>query len=361
MSWSATAPSNIALIKYMGKVDVQPPNEPAMPPVCKRRPWLALQISEKDKTELFFKNLSLNPSMSYTLDHFITKVRLEESSEDRWSPFKTNPFEEIKLYSSNKNMLLETLAPSAQKRFLDFFKFLKRCFKIPGYYKLSSQNNFPLALGAASSASSFSALTRTSFQLALDRSPLKDQLKKMGPLDLAEFSRTGSGSSCRSFFSPWCIWEKHRLSSFKNPYSRLDHQLLVVDLRPKRISSRQAHKIVKTSPCFKGRPERAEKRLTLLRGAFRSKDWERCFQICYEEFSDMHSLFETSIPPLIYQTGQSRKALECIQSFWKERGEGPLVTMDAGSSIHLLYRPDQKKIKEELTNQLSDYVVLSSL
>lgn len=353
----------------MGKMDINPSPQAQQQnaPLSKTftsphfEDWIPL-LSKKDKAEFLFKNLSLNPSLSYTLSHFVTKVRIEESHKDTWSPFKNNPFKEKPLYQSNNDCVVENLMPlAAQKRFLDFFKFLKRCFKIPGYYQVFSQNNFPSSIGAASSASSFAALSMAVYKLAMDRSTIKNKLKKMQPQDLAFLSRMGSGSSCRCFFSPWCIWQNQTVIPFNAPWNTLDHQLVIVDSQPKKISSQQAHQFIKTSPHFKSRPKRATKRLKLLCQAFHSKNWEQCFKICYEEFIDMHALFETSSPPFQYKTKQSQNILDHIQRFWKDKGDGPVVTMDAGANIHLLYRPDQKKQKEEIHNLLSDYIVLSSL
>jgi diphosphomevalonate decarboxylase len=38
------------------------------------------------------------------------------------------------------------------------------------------------------------------------------------------------------------------------------------------------------------------------------------------------------------------KALAMLHKNWLEQGDGPLITMDAGSNIHLLFRPDQKSL-----------------
>ena len=360
MSWFAKSPSNLAMIKYMGKVKKNPGR-----PVPESRfiqHTFTKHLSKTDKEVLQSKNLSLNPSLSYTLNHFVTKVCIEESSADRWSPFPTNPFEDQKLYSSSKKISVESsISESAQNKFLDFFSLLKRFFAIPGYYTIFSQNNFPTAIGTASSASSFSALTQAVYQLALDRSLLKSQFKGMTKQDLAHLSRVGSGSSCRSFFSPWCLWDNQDIGIFNCPWETLDHQLVVVDLQPKTIRSRQAHQRVSTSPHFKGRADRAKQRMKALHKALNLQNWNQCFQISYEEFLDMHSLFETSIPPFSYKTPTTQKVLDCVNDFWKNNQDGPLATMDAGANVHLLYRPDQKEQKEKIQKNLSDHIILSSL
>ena len=356
MSWSATAPSNIALIKYMGKEDST--KEKSLFPVYKKAQKSIKHLSKEDQKDLHFKNLSLNPSLSYTLNHFVTKVQIEESDKDKWAPFKKNPFQDKKLYNSSKKINFESkLSDSSKKKFLDFFRFLKRCFSISGNYIIRSQNNFPISAGAASSASSFSALTLATYKLAKDCFFINDMNKEA----LSEFSRIGSGSSCRSFFSPWSLWKGRSALPFQGVWTDLFHQLVIVNPRTKKISSTKAHSLVRTSHLFKGRTERAKKRLKNLSSALQKKDWKQCFTTCYEEFMDMHSLFETASPPFKYKTISSQKVLDFINDHWEKNNDGPLVTMDAGANVHLLYRPDQRDQKEQITKLLTDYTVLSSL
>ncbi|AHE68179.1 hypothetical protein Loa_02645 [Legionella oakridgensis ATCC 33761 = DSM 21215] len=46
-------------------------------------------------------------------------------------------------------------------------------------------------------------------------------------------------------------------------------------------------------------------------------------------------------------TEQSQEALKKLQDLWQRKGDGPIVTMDAGPNIHLLYRQEQM----DLANQ----------
>ena len=128
--------------------------------------------------------------------------------------------------------------------------------------------------------------------------------------------------------------------------------MIVTSRSDKKISSQKAHKLVESSPYFKDRSKRAETRLKNLCSALRSEDWRKCFLLVREEFLDMHHLFETSIPPFSYQTKASKQILKKAEDFWEQRGDGPLVTMDAGSSVHLLYRTDQRELMEEFSSAL---------
>lgn len=358
MIWSAEAPSNLALIKYMGKQE----KSSLKNLFGKSYSYLTKHLSDKEKEDFYFKNLSLNPSLSFTLNHFVTKVQIKESETDTWTPFEKDPFHGKKLYKADQKIKIEkNLSKAEQKKFLDFFQFLKKLFLIEGHYNISSQNNFPMSAGTASSASSFSALTQALFKLAKDRSPIKEKIAKLSREELAFISRAGSGSSCRSFFSPWTIWQDRKIESFTSPWSQLVHQLILTDDQNKKTSSTKAHELVRSSPLFPGRADRVKKRIGSLLSAFQQKNWEQCFLICYEEFMDMHSLFETASPPLKYKTADSQKVLNIINQFWKENKEGPLVTMDAGANVHLLYRLDQNKERQEIEKLLSSFPLLSSL
>ena len=341
----------------MGKVEKAPESLLCFQKLKEKWP----PLSKADQERFLFKNRAINSSLSYTLNHFVTKAQIEESDEDRWFPFEKDPFAPLNLYKSSREIHFEnSLSEAAQEKFLNFFQFLKRFFRISGKHIVRSQNNFPIASGVASSASSFSALTLAVYEMAKEKSPVKENLKEIDREILAQLSRSGSGSSCRSFFSPWTLWTESAVQAFESPWKKLHHQLLVVDTKEKQISSSSAHQLVETSPYFQGRKERAATRLQTLFSAFQKRDWKSCFQICYEEFIDMHSLFETAHPSFQYKTKGSEKILALVKSYWEKYKEGPLVTMDAGANVHLLYRPNQAHQREEIKNLLQDYTLLSS-
>ena len=117
-----SAPSNIALIKYMGKSD-------------------------------FINNRPTNVSVSYTLDELKTFVRIKKVDSpddltDTWNPFLRSDLLPIKL------------SEKGNSKFLAFFQILKKEFQLNGFYQIESANNFPSDCGLASSASSYAALTK---------------------------------------------------------------------------------------------------------------------------------------------------------------------------------------------------------
>ncbi len=309
MSWIETsAPSNIALIKYMGKSDSA-------------------------------VNRPTNASLSWTLENLRTYVRIQKSdllTSDQWSAFQRSDLRPIEL--SNKG----------QDKFLNFFTLLKKEFKLSGFYQIESANNFPSDCGLASSASSFAALTKCAHEVYLSESQMK--AKPYTAKELSKLSQKGSGSSCRSFFTPWGLWHDSGAEDIQLPVKKLLHMVILCDESVKSVSSSEAHKLVLTSEHFKGRPERATERLQNLISALRENRWEKASQICWNEFWDMHNLFHTSNPAFMYMNGPTMDVLGQLNRDWSKFNDGPLVTMDAGSNIHLLFREDQTELYQKIQN-----------
>ncbi|MCP0914614.1 MULTISPECIES: GHMP family kinase ATP-binding protein [Legionella] len=309
MPWFAQAPSNIALIKYMGK--------------------------KEGKT-----NLPINSSLSYTLNNLLSSVALETQpgKKDFWEPLNI------------PGALNFELSTTSQERFLNHLARLKAFFNYQGAFVVRSSNNFPHGSGLASSASSFAALTKCAV-LALSEltnTPLPS-------IEIqASLSREGSGSSCRSFFSPWALWQEDRVEAIELPYKNLLHQVIIISHEEKKIPSSEAHIRIRTSPLYAKRVQRAENNLKLLLAALETKDWACAYQICWREFQDIHELFASSSPAFSYMTKEAREVLRTLEEFWQQTGDGPLVTMDAGPNIHLLYRPEQASMANQFKK---DYLV----
>lgn len=302
--WRASAPSNIALIKYMGKSDSG-------------------------------ANLPTNTSLSYTLESLRSLVEIEigDSSADRWEPLTSSAGETLAPFE---------LSAKGSEKFLKHLARIKNQFGLKQAFIVRSANNFASDCGLASSASSFAALTKA----ALAASQELSGQPAVSPLEAAMLSRQGSGSSCRSFFSPWAIWRSTTGEAQVSGVPELNqvrmlHQALVVSSEHKAVSSSEAHGRVLTSQLFRGRPERAEERVQQLIHALAAQDWRQAFEITWAEFWDMHALFETSLPSFGYMTAGSLSVLREIRARTWDRGvRGPLVTMDAGANVHLLHIDD---------------------
>lgn len=310
MKWSASAPANIALIKYMGKSDSA-------------------------------NNIPTNASFSYTLDQLRSFVELELHANlvDRWEPLANSSLE---------------LDQKSQQRYLKHLALLKQHFGFSGHFIVRSGNNFPHNTGIASSASSFAALTMCACQALaeLTHKPLPYLSEQ------ARLSAKGSGSSCRSFFQPWALWQEDTVTGIDLPYMNLLHHVVVVEKQPKAVSSSEAHRRVISSLLFNGRRERAEIRLATLLTSLKARDWQRAFELVWQEFWDMHALFETAQPPFGYLTSDTLMVLEYLTKLWRHDNDGPLVTIDAGPNVHLLFRPDQTRLAAQINQDLAQFTIL---
>ena len=88
-----------------------------------------------------------------------------------------------------------------------------------------------------------------------------------------------------------------------------------------------------------GRSQRAEKRLTSLLEALTRGAWKKIFEIAWAEFIDMHDLFFSA--EFHYLNEKTKLVLNYLKAHWLEKNDGPIVTMDAGPNVHLLFRLDQ--------------------
>lgn len=306
--WRSEAPSNIALIKYMGKKDHE-------------------------------TNLPANSSLSYTLNKLKTIVSLEliEDQHDTWQPLVD------KIIPTSID-----LSTDAQARYIKHLNFLKDLYKVKSSFIIRSNNNFPQSCGIASSASSFAALTKCALTALSDLT----NTEKPSIDEQANLSRCGSGSSCRSFFAPWALWDEDGVCNINLPYPELHHEVVIINNKPKHISSSTAHKLIQTSPLYKDRNKRAENNLQILLTALNHEDWHLAYEVCWEEFQDMHNLFLTCSESFSYLNQDNKDILNKLQEFWRSEKDGPIITMDAGPNIHLLYRPDQLEIAEIIKQRI---------
>jgi diphosphomevalonate decarboxylase len=294
----AKAPSNIALIKYMGKTESSG-NRPA------------------------------NASLSLTLTALETCVEIRRAETWSWQPLDREGF------------FAPELSQAGRARFLAH---AERVAKALGGESLRgeirSANNFPPDCGLASSASSFAALT-----LAVSRACGVDVDSAVERARLSRLSQQGSGSSCRSLYSPWAIWRDEGAQAVEGlpVLAELEHVVFVVSGDRKAVSSSEAHRRVVTSELFQGRVDRAARRLDQLLAALSgaSEDgaaWNEAAELVWAESWDMHALFETARPAFGYFVPGSVLVLRELRQW--EASRRPLVTMDAGPNVHAVFWRD---------------------
>lgn len=313
-SLCVSMPSNIALIKYMGKLQSQ-------------------------------MNQATNPSLSVTVPYLRSYVRITpiEETQDRWSALVWPQTDKL------------VLSEKGQKRFLNFLQLLKDQWGLKKCYLIESANSFPSDCGIASSSSSFAALTMAVFCQAVQEGCVQSPVSLN---QLANLSQRGSGSSCRSFFKGAAIWDGQQVVRQEfNLLKGLYHQVYLVETGIKQVSSSEAHQRVSSSLLFSNRVDRVKQRLQdLMVNLNHSPNWHQCYQVVWSEFWDMHALFETSVPAFGYLSSDSLRVLEQVKNFWNQFQDGPLVTMDAGPNVHLFWRADQKEQVTNWKNHFQSYL-----
>jgi diphosphomevalonate decarboxylase len=302
-SFTASAPSNIAFIKYWGKRDPE-------------LQWPA------------------NDSLSMTLkeSRTITTARLSPQTYDTFS------FEGRTLNSSQH--------PDHK-----IFRHLDRMRALTGIsarLDIESQNTFPTGCGIASSASGFAALTIAS-AAALTGEDSLDGLatRGLGRSVLADCARQGSGSAGRSLFDGFVAWTAGKQPSEQkitrehpvNHWELADVIVVLSDLE-KSVSSSQAHLAAWASPLFSPRLSGLSERLTNVRLALQNKDLRLLGSLIETDALEMHAVAMTGEPRVCYLSSDSQNFITWVRD---ERLAGRLdawFTIDAGPNVHLICAAD---------------------
>ncbi len=324
----SVAPSNIAIIKYMGKVDAN-------------------------------KNLPANSSVSLTLKGLRTVSELEcfasHSPQMQWSGQMPKSIQDGKSFSIPR--LEGRGLEKVERHIARVIARAPELLRAHGFEVregaafetrvLTSANSFPAATGIASSASSFAAITVVVLQsmssnphalLALlsENSVRADEFKRA----CARLSREGSGSSCRSFEGPWVLWTGEQVRAIESKMEPLSDIVILCAQGEKAVSSSEAHARVTTSPLWGGRVERAEARAQTVVQAVAEGNQNLVAEVAWQEFWGMHSLFHTAREPFTYWAPETLRVLKWCE---KQRQEAqakkrflPIITMDAGAQVHFI-------------------------
>jgi diphosphomevalonate decarboxylase len=312
-SVSANCPSNIALIKYWGKKDVQIP---------------------------------MNPSLSFTLNESNTQTEL------KFTPKSTEGYR-VNVYLDGE--LKESFAPKIIQffeRITDYIPFLEK-FE----FELHTHNTFPHSSGIASSASGLGALSLCLVEM---EDQLGGGLSKEEQLKKASFlSRLGSGSACRSIYPGITVWGetksvKGSSDLYAVPYPYEIHEnfknfqdtILLIDEGQKEVSSTVGHNLMNDHPYAERRFQSAEENLEKLIPVLKSGDLEEFGKIVEHEALSLHAMMMTSHPYFILMKPNTLQAIEKIWQLRREKGTHLYFTLDAGANIHLLY-PENVKIEVE--------------
>lgn len=320
---SYKAPSNIALVKYWGK--------------------LAHQIPA-------------NPSISFTLDACATTTSMtfekKGESSDTFSfdlLFEGKPKEDFKPKIQTFFERIEAYVP-----------FLKEYHLV-----IETSNSFPHSSGIASSASGMAALSLCIMDLEKQMNP--DMDKAFFNKKASFLARLGSGSACRSIEGDLIQWGKHEnisessnLYGVKYPFEvhpvfkNYHDTILLVHKGQKQVSSTVGHELMHGHPFAENRFRQAHENLDALKAVFAKGDVEEFIKIVESEALTLHAMMMTSMPYFILMKPDT---LEIINKIWAYRSKTRVpicFTLDAGANVHVLY---PESVKEKAIQFIQDELV----
>ncbi len=323
-SFSWSAPSNIALVKYWGKKENQIP---------------------------------ANPSVSFTLNNCKTITKLDFIKREN-----NNDFSFDLLFEGKSK---EDFKPKIQKffeRIETYLPFLKDY-----HFTIDTQNTFPHSSGIASSASGMAALAMNfmSFEKALHPAMAEDYFYSKASF----LARLGSGSACRSVKGQVVVWGNQanikgssNLYGVEYPYAIHDtfknfqDTILLVDKGEKQVSSTVGHDLMHDHPFAERRFAQAHENLDKLIPVFENGNLEEFIAIVESEALTLHAMMMTSMPYFILMKPNT---LHIINAIWKFRNETKIpvcFTLDAGANVHVLY-PNvvKEKVLQFIKAELVDY------
>lgn len=323
VTWQS--PSNIALVKYWGKLDHQIP---------------------------------ANPSISFTLDSCRTTTTLKFRKKEKIS----DNFDFELVFEGEKK---ESFRPKIQKfleRVEQYLPFLKD-------YKfiIETSNSFPHSSGIASSASGMSALALCLMSLEKQLDPEMDD--KYFTRKSSFLARLGSGSACRSIEGELVVWGFQR-----NIYGSSDlygvqfrdevHEnfrnyrdtILLVDKGEKQVSSTVGHELMNGHPYAERRFQQAHDNLDRLKKILRSGDLSEFIKVVESEALTLHAMMMTSEPYFLLMKPNTLEIINKIFRFREETGLHLCFTLDAGANVHLLFpEKEEEKTLQFIESELKQY------
>ena len=312
------SPSNIALIKYWGKKEVQIP---------------------------------ANPSLSFTLSESNTETIVE------FSPSINRSFEIKFFFEGELNEQFSEKTTIFFRRIVNIFPFINQLD-----FKITSNNTFPHSTGIASSASGMSAIALALCEI--ERKYFNSLLTEDDFFQKASFvARLGSGSACRSIYGGLVSWgeisgvEKtsnlfgSKLSGEINPiFSTYNDSILIVDSGQKKVSSSVGHGLMNTNPFSGKRFEQANGNIESLLKVLNNGDLKEFIKIVESEALTLHAMMMTSTPYFQLMKPNTISIIDKIWEYRKQTGTPVCFTLDAGPNIHLLYPEEYKSTVMDFIN-----------
>ena len=334
----ATAPSNIALIKYWGKSDAS-------------------------------LNWPANDSLSMTLSraHTVTTAQKSQGMAVQGMAVQGMAAHRIAFGTSSDTAIPARDNGKAQQ-YLEWLRTEVRTFgPAEGALDILTNNSFPSSCGIASSASGFAALTLAAVG-AWTGAKNMDQLKALGisTAHLSAWARRGSGSACRSIDGGFVRWTRGNSPEqqsagtiFCDDHWQLADVIVMIDRSAKKVSSTEGHARTWTSPLMKLRMSGLSERMKHVLEAIESRDLERLGTLIETEATEMHAVMMTAIQRTDYF---GTPTIDFISWLRHGRAAGNIeawFTLDAGANPHLLCHPQHvAHLRKQIIKNFPDYKIL---
>lgn len=322
-------PSNIALIKYWGKINPQIPKNASI-------------------------SFTLNNCHTITSIDFVKRVALSavEKSQINFELF----------FEGQKK---EAFKPKIAQFFERIQEYCPYIFKYD--MVINSENSFPHSSGIASSASGLSAIAMCLLNLEKELNPrLTEEYINQKASFLA---RLGSGSASRSVEGPVVVWGNHpeiegssALFGVKFPYKvhsifdNYQDAILLVDKGEKLVSSTVGHNLMHQHPYAEQRFLQANENLSQLSEILQNGNIDKFINIVESEALTLHAMMLTSSPYFILMKPNTLEIINEIWKFREETGSKICFTLDAGANVHVLYPENEKeKVNKFIEEALAYY------
>ena len=311
------SPSNIAFVKYWGKTGRQ---------------------------------LPMNPSLSMTLNNSYTqmqiKFKLMETHQEKIISKFTLEGEDNPKFQARLEKFLQSID--------DHCPYIKKL-----QLEIESTNSFPHSVGIASSASALSALALGIVSIEA----MLEGRKKVSMQKASVLARLGSGSACRSVYPGFCIWGNDLDLDSSDDYAvefkpaevfnDLRDTILIIDSKPKQVSSSLGHDKMNGHPFAQPRFAQARENIHKLADALRNEDWSTFGEILELEALTLHALMMSSTPSFVLLKPASLEVIEKVRAFREQTGCKVYFTIDAGPNIHLIYPSSEAEKLQPLLSELS--------
>ena len=221
---------------------------------------------------------------------------------------------------------------TARERVIRFLDLVRSRVGMTIRASVTSSSTVPLAAGLASSAAGFAALAAAATRAAgmcLDERAL------------SRLARRGSGSATRSVFGGLVLWNAgiDDETSYAEPVNcdlDLAMVVVVVSAGRKTISSTQAMRhTMNTSPLYPAWAEASREDLRVALDAVRARDLPRLGEVVEGNALGMHAAMIASRPSVVYWLPETLDVLHTVRVM-RDEGFPVWATIDAGPNVKVL-------------------------